>query len=214
MSRFPTRPNALSLYALLPYLRVQAGQTHCAGLSAAHVFIASLHAMMLLPRFLATAFLLLVAVSAHADAWQGTVTWVTDGDTLWVRPDTGGRARKLRLQGVDAPESCQSGGAQARQALIALALNQRVSVQTHARDGWGRSLATVRLRGKGGEDVAARMARQGWAWSYGRGRSRGPYAAQEAAARQARRGVFAHAAEPERPADFRRRHGPCARAGH
>lgn len=163
-----------------------------------------------LPRFLAAAFLLLAATCARADAWQGTVTWVTDGDTLWVRPDAGGRARKLRLQGVDAPESCQSGGAQARQALIALALNQRVSVQTHARDGWGRSLATVRLRDKGGEDVAARMARQGWAWSYGRGR--GPYAEQEAAARQARQGVFAHAAEPERPADFRRRHGPCTRA--
>ena len=111
-------------------------------------------------------------------------------------------------------DSVLDGASQAvAQALIALALNQRVSVQTHARDGWGRSLATVRLRGKGGEDVAARMARQGWAWSYGRGRSRGPYAAQEAAARQARRGVFAHAAEPERPADFRRRHGPCARAG-
>ena len=58
-----------------------------------------------LPRFLAAAFLLLAATCARADAWQGTVTWVTDGDTLWVRPDAGGRARKLRLKGVDAPES-------------------------------------------------------------------------------------------------------------
>ena len=64
--------------------------------------------------------------------------------------------------------------------------------------------------GAAGAHMAARMARQGWAWSYGRGR--GPYAEQEAAARQARQGVFAHVAEPERPADFRRRHGPCTRA--
>ena len=155
---------------------------------------------------------LAAAASARADIWPGTVTWVTDGDTLWVRPDTGGPARKLRLQGIDAPERCQSGGAQARQALIALALHQRVSVQTHARDSWGRAIATVRLSGKGGksgEDVAARMVCQGWAWSSGRGRHPGPYAAQQAAARQARLGVFVPTAEPQRPADFRRRHGPC-----
>ncbi len=147
--------------------------------------------------------------AAGANEWRGTVVRVTDGDTLWVRPDGGGRARKLRLRGMDAPESCQSGGPQASRALAALALRKRVHVATHARDKWGRLIATVRLQGPRGEDVAARMVAQGWAWSHGRGG--GPYARQQAAARQARRGIFTRSLHPQRPADFRRKHGACAR---
>ena len=150
--------------------------------------------------------LLWCASSAHAGAtFPGLVTYVTDGDTLWVQPDAGGTAVKVRLQGLDAPEICQPGGKAARELLTRLALNKRVTVQVVSHDQYGRTLAAIAVEGG---DVGAQLVRAGQAWSYGwRGRP-GAYAAEEALARQSRQGVFA-AQEPESPRDFRKRHGSC-----
>jgi endonuclease YncB( thermonuclease family) len=149
---------------------------------------------------------LLLGSSAQArETFVGQVSYVTDGDTLWVQPDSGGEPRKLRLLGVDAPEICQSGGKVARDMLAQLALQRRVTVKVSYYDRYGRGLATVALDD---QDLGARMVRAGQAWSYGwRGRP-GLYAAQEAQARQSRSGVFA-AASPESPRAFRKRHGSC-----
>jgi endonuclease YncB( thermonuclease family) len=149
---------------------------------------------------------LLLGSSAQArETFVGQVSYVTDGDTLWVQPDSGGEPRKLRLLGVDAPEICQSGGKVARDMLAQLALQRRVTVKVSYYDRYGRGLATVALDG---QDLGAQMVRAGQAWSYGwRGRP-GLYAAQEAQARQSRSGVFA-AAHPESPRTFRKRHGSC-----
>ena len=139
------------------------------------------------------------------ETFVGQVSFVTDGDTLWVQPDSGGAARKLRMLGVDAPEICQSGGKAARDMLAQLALQRRVTVKVSYYDRYGRGLATIALDG---QDLGARMVRAGQAWSYGwRGRP-GLYAAEETAARQSRSGVFA-AAHPESPRAFRKRHGSC-----
>jgi len=148
----------------------------------------------------------LLAASANArETFVGQVTYVTDGDTLWVQPDQGGPARKLRMMGMDAPEICQDGGREARDLLAQLALRQQVTVYVVTDDQWGRGLATITLDG---QDLGAQLVSAGQAWSYGwRGRP-GPYAAEEALARQSRQGVFA-AAEPESPRDFRKRHGSC-----
>ena len=150
--------------------------------------------------------LLSLANSANArESFVGRVTYVTDGDTLWVQPDTGGAARKLRMLGMDAPEICQSGGKAARDLLAQWALQQRVSVMVSYYERWSRGLATVELDGK---DLGAQMVRAGQAWSYGwRGRP-GMYAAEETQARQSRLGVFA-ASHPESPRAFRKRHGLC-----
>jgi endonuclease YncB( thermonuclease family) len=150
--------------------------------------------------------LLLLGSSAQArETFVGQVSYVTDGDTLWVQPDSGGEPRKLRLLGVDAPEICQSGGKEARDMLAQLALQRRVTVKVSYYDRYGRGLATIALDG---QDLGARMVRAGQAWSYGwRGRP-GLYAAQETQARQSRSGVFA-AASPESPRAFRKRHGSC-----
>lgn len=130
---------------------------------------------------------------------------ISDGDTLWVEPDDGGAPRKLRLQGVDAPEICQSGGLAAREALRALVMQRSLQVQVKYVDDYGRGLAHIEVDG---QDVAAALVRQGHAWSYRWRRSLGPYVQQEAQAHQARIGLFAQPA-PELPRDFRRRHGSC-----
>ncbi|MBD3893952.1 thermonuclease family protein [Hydrogenophaga sp.] len=156
------------------------------------------------------AALLLAPVSASAKTppvYAARVTWVVDGDTLWARPLSGGRAVKLRLHGIDAPEICQAGGPVARAALSLRAHRQVVQVRTKYRDRYGR--AVVQLH-QNNEDLAASMVRAGQAWSDHSGRSLGPYAAEEAQARVQRRGLFQQR-NAEIPRDFRRRHGPCPR---
>lgn len=156
-------------------------------------------------RFFLPALLVLSCQVQAKESFTGQVERIADGDTVWVRPDTGGRPRKLRLEGIDAPEICQPGGEASRAWLSQLALNQRVRVVVNRQDDYGRGLARVQLNG---EDLAARMVRAGHAWSYRWRRSLGPYAADEQRARQSRLGLFASAAT-ELPRDFRKRHGSC-----
>jgi endonuclease YncB( thermonuclease family) len=145
-----------------------------------------------------------LALAAQARSFSGVVTHVTDGDTLWVRTARHGEPVKVRIQGIDAPESCQSGGAQAGAALKAHVLGQTVQLQSRARDDYGRMVARVSLHG---QDVGRWMVARGHAWSYGwRGRA-GPYAAEVRQAQAARRGLWAQAAVE--PRVFRKRHGPC-----
>jgi micrococcal nuclease len=144
------------------------------------------------------------SLTAQAKLLRGVVTYVSDGDTLWVRLADGGEPVKVRFQGIDAPESCQAWGAQATQALKAKALHQEVSLNTRARDDYGRWLARVQM---GDDDLGAWMVLQGHAWSYHYRRSFGPYAAQETTARNAKRGLWAAAAQE--PREFRRQHGSC-----
>ena len=142
------------------------------------------------------------------EAYTARVTQVWDGDTLWVRPSAGGRSRKLRLDGIDAPEICQEGGVAARDALRARLLKQTVTVRERAIDVYGRPLATLRL---GDDDMAQWMVTEGWAWSYRWHGDPGPFPEQEAKARALQRGIFRETGAQE-PREFRRSHGPCVRA--
>lgn len=157
---------------------------------------------------LAAALALCWAAAVRAAPEQrldGVVTRISDGDTLWLRPDGGRRPVKLRLVGLDAPELCQPHGPEARAALAAQAEGRRASMRRHATDDYGRPLATLWIDGR---DVGAALVRDGHAWSARWRDDPGPYAREERAARAARRGLFAQAA-PEPPREFRRRHGPC-----
>ncbi|QTD43985.1 thermonuclease family protein [Ottowia testudinis] len=141
-------------------------------------------------------------------SWMARVSYVVDGDSIWVRPEGGGARVKLRIDGIDAPEICQNHGPQARDALRALAQNQRVRVTVWAHDRWGRAIASV-VRAADDLNLAERMVAEGWAWTDSHGWRQGKYWRAEAEARAAARGLFTDAAA-ERPADFRARHGPCS----
>lgn len=153
--------------------------------------------------------LLLWASGTRADTFPGFVTHVTDGDTLWVRPHWGGPARQVRLEGIDAPEICQSYGPAARAALAARVLHRAVVVTSGSHDGYGRWLAHVSL---GDEDVGQWLVQRGHAWSYRFKGDPGPYRDDEARARQARLGLWREG-ETLRPRDFRQQHGSCSPAG-
>ncbi|MEX1167638.1 MAG: thermonuclease family protein [Hydrogenophaga sp.] len=139
--------------------------------------------------------------------YAAKVGYIFDGDTLWVLPEGGGRSRKMRLEGIDAPEICQPGGVAARDALRKRFGGKMVTVRGQTRDTYGRPLVVLEA---GGEDVAEWMVQQGWAWSYQWRGDPGPYARQEAQAKRAKRGIFEEASAEE-PRAFRRRNGPCQR---
>lgn len=148
---------------------------------------------------------LMFDASAAQQVFAGKVSFVSDGDTLWVRPDSGGRPRKLRLDGIDAPEICQAGGEDSRDALAAYVLHRRVEVAVRRYDDYGRGLARIVFDK---EDLGAKMVRAGHAWSYRWRNSLGPYSSEEVLARRKSLGLFA-GRQPELPRDFRKRHGPC-----
>jgi micrococcal nuclease len=56
----------------------------------------------------------------------GTVERLRDGDTLLVRPATGGRAIPIRLRGISAPELREPGGKEAKAFLERLTLGRSV----------------------------------------------------------------------------------------
>ena len=149
------------------------------------------------------------AAAPHRDRWLGAVTYVVDGDSVRVRPLQGGKPVSVRLDGIDAPEICQTGGDTARDALTRRVLGRQVVIEGKSRDDYDRLLARIMLDG---DDVGARMVKDGHAWSYRYRGSAGPYAAQQRLAESARRGMFADAgAVPVYPAAFRKQHGTCPR---
>ena len=113
---------------------------------------------------------------------------IIDGDTLEVR------GKRVRLHGIDAPESaqrCRSGGrlwSCGRDAARALARrigSRPVACEERDRDRYGRIVAVCRVAG---EDVNAWMAAEGWAFAYRRYSMR--YLAEESAAKAAKRGIW------------------------
>jgi endonuclease YncB( thermonuclease family) len=139
---------------------------------------------------------------------EGTVTRVTDGDSLWLEPAAGGAPVELRLQDIDAPEICQAWGAEAKQALKDLVLKKAVSVHVSGRDTHGRTLGTLYLDTL---NVNRSMVQEGHAWSNRHKFDRGPYVADERMARALSRGLYRDGGAVM-PKDFRRDHGPCTTA--
>ena len=151
------------------------------------------------------ALLICLPAFAEANSFDGVVTHVTDGDTLWVRPASGGAPTPIRIDGIDAPEICQEFGRESREALVAHVLHKPVRVNSRAVDDYHRGIGHVSL---GGEDVGVWMVSHGYAWSYRFRRDRGPYSSEEARARKARLGLW-HTSGALPPRDFRKSHGSC-----
>jgi endonuclease YncB( thermonuclease family) len=90
------------------------------------------------------------------------VVGIADGDTITVLADSKAQHR-IRLAGIDAPEKGQPFGNKSRQHLADLVADQRVTVEWHKRDRFGRIVGKV-LRG--GTDVCLEQVRAGMAWHF------------------------------------------------
>ena len=111
-------------------------------------------------------FLILLLVGPGCSAspsYPARVVGVSDGDTLTVLTSEKEQI-KIRLAGIDAPESGQDFGAQAKQAASDLAFGKTVTIREQDKDRYGRTVAEVIL--PDGRDMGREMVRSGHAWWY------------------------------------------------
>ena len=165
--------------------------------------------MLGMPRWMTRLIMLAVLSTSFSHLWAGTLTGrvvgVSDGDTITVL-DASLRQHKVRLQGIDAPESRQAFGNVAKRGLSDLVAGQQVEVRFDKEDRYGRLLGVVYA---GGQDVNLAMVSRGLAWHYTfyqRDQSildRQRYALAQQQARQAGIGLWRDA-QPTPPWDFRR----------
>ena len=126
---------------------------------------------------------------AHASDVMSGIPQVVDGDTVQIGQT------KIRLQGIDAPETDQlcldpngqtwACGIAARDELIKHSAGSEWDCDLASTDRYGRSLGSCFVEG---EDVSAWMVRQGWALSFVKYSH--SYDADEMAARQAPVGLW------------------------
>ncbi len=133
------------------------------------------------------------------------MTKVFDGDSLLLQPAPPAQALQVRLLNIDAPEICQSWGAQSRAALAELLLNKPVSVHTVARDSYGRVIGRVKVDGV---DASTAQVEAGHAWSARTKWDQGPLVKQERMAKALSRGLHSEL-RPQMPKAFRASSGPC-----
>lgn len=149
-----------------------------------------------------------VLMAATSWAWQGKVVGVSDGDTITVLRD-GRDQYKIRLYGIDAPESGQPHGKASKSNLGALVFGKTVDVDPTDTDKYGRTVARISVDGT---DVNAEQLRDGYAWLY-RQYCDGPMCSQwaglEAQAKASRVGLWSDK-EPVAPWEWR--HGGKASA--
>lgn len=153
----------------------------------------------------ATGWLFTIAPSDGATIGARVVA-VSDGDTITVQFEDKRRIR-IRLQGIDAAERTQPYSQVGRRSLHEMTMGKFVTFDTEKIDRHGRAVAVVRVKGK---DVCLAQIQAGLAWHFKRyemeqtPEERSAYAAAEAIAKAARRGLWRDDA-PLAPWEFRAR---------
>ena len=86
------------------------------------------------------------AARSLSNALAGKVVAIADGDTLTVL-DSVNAQHRIRLQGIDAPESGQAFGTRSKQHLSDLVFGKQVTVEYDKKDRYGRTLGKVIVGG-------------------------------------------------------------------
>lgn len=161
--------------------------------------------------------LLTLSFSTHTQTYskeykviRGSVTNISDGDTVVIRP-LSGKLFKCRLYGIDAPEISHNGnpgqpyGQAADRELTNLVLHTTVDITLTGNSSFDREICIIK---KMGVDINREMVIQGYAWAY-REYLEGPYASEyidaETEARKMRRGLWQQM-NPTPPWEFRKKH--------
>jgi endonuclease YncB( thermonuclease family) len=123
----------------------------------------------------------------------------SDGDTIRVLQD--GVSKRIRLWGIDCPESNQAFGTRAKQFTGDLAFGKAVTIRVHDVDRYGRQVAEIIL--PDGRNLNHEIVRAGFAWWYWQyARRDGELEALEAEAKAAKRGLWVDK-EPVAPWEWR-----------
>ena len=114
-------------------------------------------------RWLLALFLPCLAITSPAVAdFAGKVVGVSDGDTMTVLRDR--TQVRIRLYGIDCPETGQDFGSRAKQFTADLAFGEVVKVVPRDRDRYGRIVADVVL--PDGRVLNDELVKAGLAWWY------------------------------------------------
>ena len=111
---------------------------------------------------LAFIILLFFSLLSLAEELIGKVIKVSDGDTITVL-DSNNQKHKIRLKGIDAPESQQVYGDISTQSLSKLVYDKEVLVTWDKKDKYYRILGKVIVDGR---DVNYEQLKKGLAWYY------------------------------------------------
>lgn len=145
------------------------------------------------------------ANSSFAETLLGEIVGISDGDTITVL-DADRKTHKIRLAGIDSPESKQPYGQRAKESLSDWTYRKSAQIEWSKADRYGRIVGKVIV---GGKDVCLEQIRQGMAWHFKRYENEQPledrlaYARAEQDAREARAGIWTDS-EPVPPWEWRR----------
>ena len=144
-------------------------------------------------------FLFLLPILANAATITGKIIKVVDGDTIDVLQNR--QTVRIRLNGIDAPESGQAFGKRSKQFVLELAAQKMVKFEVFEKDRYGRSVGDVIL--PDGRNLNREIVKAGYAWWF-RKYSKDPSLGRlEEEARQTRRGLWQDK-NPMAPWDWRR----------
>jgi len=147
--------------------------------------------------------LTVVAESQESPVLIGTVTKIVDGDTIDVQLSSG--PIRVRLHGIDTPERDQPGAKEATAALSSLVAGKRGQLEPFEQRSYGRMIGIVF---RDDLNVNLELIKRGHAWAYRRYMRKADAALciNEAAARTAKRGLWALPAEQQiAPWEWRRK---------
>jgi endonuclease YncB( thermonuclease family) len=156
-----------------------------------------------IPFFILCSFLLVL--SAPAVAWEARVVNVADGDTITIEPIEGGDRAKVRLHGIDCPETKQPYGQTAKAFVSKAVLFKTVDIQPspQGKDRYGRIVAVIEIPGVG--VLQELLLEVGLAWVYPQYcKNCGAWEAMEAEARRQRNGLWTED-KPIEPWEWRKR---------
>ena len=106
----------------------------------------------------------LLCLPSQAFCLSAFVLWVADGDTLTVI-DQNLHLQRIRVYGIDCPESNQAYGFSARLKTAWETWGRPVTVQPIEKDRYGRQVARVQREDA---DLSALLVASGLAWVYDR----------------------------------------------
>jgi len=152
--------------------------------------------------FIVIPIILALAAAAFSETIiTGKVVGISDGDTITVLQDH--TQYKIRLYGIDSPESHQDFGTKAKQFTSDLVFGKEVKVIKEDTDRYGRTVGIVYV---GNTCVNQEIIRNGFAWVYEKYCHK-PMCQEwqklEDQARTSKAGLWSHP-NPVQPWDFRR----------
>ena len=146
-------------------------------------------------------YIFLLSIPLFASEMRGLVVAVSDGDTIRVL-DAKKVQHKIRLDAIDAPETGQDFGTQAKKFLSNLVSGRNVRIVYSSTDRYGRILGTVFI---GKRNINLMLVEAGYAWHYVQfAPDKQEFAEAEAKAKKERRGLWAGTVPPIPPWDYRK----------